>query len=370
MFRMFLLIVVFMPLLVINGTMATAQGHEDILNRMAEDTIRGHLIPHYEKLEKTTGQLKTALQTFCLAPDVKGLMTVRDGFRATVIAFGEIDHVHFGPITERYRRERFYYWPDRKGRGARAVRRLLHAKDPSALTAAMLARKSVAVQGLGALELVIFTKRADALLASDEQGRFNCGYALAIAENLQLISQSLVAGWTSNSGIAGLMTDPKPTAERYRSRKEVVQEIYQSITTGFKMLTDLNFAPVLGSSIAKAKPKRAAFRLSGYSLLYLKAQFDGLMVFVASSGFIKLLPNSQVDLLAHVKRVVDEINDLFDQLSPNGQPLSMADITKDPGRRVIFETIATKITHLNAGFARQFAVAADLPLGFNATDGD
>ena len=340
--------------------------NEEILAVMARQTIEQHIRPGYLQLQTQSARLHQKMQTLCDAPSSANLTQTQDQFSKTVLAFSFIEHIHFGPIVESYRRERFAYWPDRKGRGARAVRKILRLeKDQTVLTADSLAKKSVAVQGLTALELVLFQNQDK--LAS-ETNSFPCRYGQAIAQNLVTIADQVVSGWEPKADIVQQMLDPKPDNSRYRNRKEVVQEIYQAIILGFKTLHDVRLKPVLGKTIERPKPKRAAFWRSDLALDVMQSHFKGLKHLVYVSGFQNMLPAHSVDLQKHVAMIYKEINQGFQSFQQ--EKLSIADVVSHENQRGIYEKIAARITHLNAGFARNFAVAADLSLGFNALDGD
>ena len=98
----------------------------------------------------------TAEQALCAAPSQQALDAARQSFGETVDAWSAIEIIRFGPVTEENRLERMLFWPDRKGTGLKQVQAALAAKDATATDAGSLASKSVAMQGLGALEFVLF----------------------------------------------------------------------------------------------------------------------------------------------------------------------------------------------------------------------
>ncbi len=373
-------VLVFIALLCGFGREALALESGPVLNGMAAAIIEGHIRPGYARLFQASDQLKLKMKNYCAARAGAGqqagagklsqLEPLRQAFGTTVLAFAAIEHIHFGPMMEQYRRERLYYWPDRKGRGARAVRKLLAGQDRAALDQATFAKKSVAVQGLSALELLLHARGKEALLKTGDEGTFACAYGIAIVENIHRISAEMVGEWAVTGTISQYLMNPKPDHAHYRTSKEVVSTFYQAITSGFQMLHDLNLLPLPGTDSQHAKPKRAAFWRSGLAIAYIRAKFNGLMAFVRVSGFIDLLPKDGVDLRAHVNRVENEISQIFSGFKDAGKTRQIAAILTTPRSRADFEQLTKHVSHLNAGFARQFAVAADLPLGFNASDGD
>ena len=100
-------------------------------------------------------------------------------FRPTTDAWSYAEIIRFGPITEQNRLERMLFWPDRKGIGLKQVQATLAAKDATAADPAQLPAKSVAMQGLGALEFVLFGTGAEALATAGDP--YRCRYGAAIA---------------------------------------------------------------------------------------------------------------------------------------------------------------------------------------------
>ena len=73
-------------------------------------------------------------------------------FRNVVKAYAGIDFLRFGPMLEGGRRERLSFWPDPRGFVGRQLRLILLNKDEAVVQPGAIAKQSVAVQGLSALE--------------------------------------------------------------------------------------------------------------------------------------------------------------------------------------------------------------------------
>ena len=334
-----------------------------ILDDMAKQVIDLHIRPAYTKLHQDSLALQAKLNAFCKHPTATGLDGLKRQFSKTVFAFAAIEHIRFGPITRSYRLERFAYWPDRKGRGRRAVRLLIQKKDFASLKAETFQEKSVAVQGLTALEWLLFAKAEESsLLHSD----FACAYAVAIGDNLANISAAVVEGWQAGAPIVRQLLNPGPDQIAYKNRQEVLQELYQSMIVGFNNLHNLKITLVIGAEGQRARPKRAAFWRSHSAVPVINQQFNSLKHMVAVSGYLMLLPEVDVDLHAHVKDIYRDIETRLDALLKN----SIFEVVEDEKKRAQMQFVAARLQHLTAGFARNFAIAANLPLGFNATDGD
>lgn len=344
---------------------------EDILNQLAQRTIDNHVRPRYKLLNERVHDLSKQMTLLCSSPSAETLTDAKNDFRLTVKAFAGIEHIHFGPVIKKYRIERLAYWPDRKGRGRRAVAKLLRLKEASVLKASSLSQKSVAVQGLTALEYILYGKGAEQLEKSrfDDDG-FRCRYGRTIAENLSNITQNVADGWAPGAPIVTALLNPAPTNNLYRNRSEVIQEFFQSMTASLKLLHEGKMIALLGRDAEHAKSKKAPFWRSKMTVEYLRTNLDAIDDLVRKSGFWELLPLKPIDMKRYVDGIFKQMYGSFDGFEKDGTRLTISEIVSGDTQRLEFKKLIKTISHANAGLSRNFAIAADLPMGFNAADGD
>lgn len=343
---------------------------EAILTQLADRSIHGHIQPAYRQLQQETRQLKGGVKQLCSEPTAGQFAKVQTQFRRTVLAYAGIEHIHFGPVAEDYRFERLAYWPDRKGRGLRAVRRVLRSYDETVWKPDALSQKSVALQGLSALEFLLYGKGREVLGDGDSSNTFRCRYAYSITINIHRISEALVAGWQDEAPIVQALLNPAPDHALYRTRKEVVLEFYKMVTTGLQRIHDLKMSPLLGADAAHAKPRRAQFWRSGMTVDVLRQNLKSIEQFVVVSGFRDLLPKRPIDLPRYVDRLFKEKYRAIGDFSIADKQMAIDGIVRGKDSREAFKKLMKNVNHATVGFARNLAVAADLPMGFNAADGD
>src|SRR5690606_30767337 len=104
--------------------------------------------------------------------------------------------------------------------------------DPSALAA-----KSVAVQGLTALEFVLYGTGAEELTAA--KGSFRCRYGLAVAGNLDGMAGEIAAGWDDAGGFAATWTSPGPSTRLYRDDAEMLGALVDQLVYGIDLVRDV-----------------------------------------------------------------------------------------------------------------------------------
>ena len=170
--------------------------------------------------------------------------SARDSFKAETDAWSYAEIIRFGPVTEQNRLERMLFWPDRKGIGLKQVQAALAAKDATAADPAQLPAKSVAMQGLGALEFVLFGTGAEALAARV------IPIAARMARRSPPISRpwpaSVDAAWAKDGGFAGQWAQPGPGNPLYQSGTEAVTELLEVFVNGLELVRDVRLGGFLG----------------------------------------------------------------------------------------------------------------------------
>jgi predicted lipoprotein len=329
-----------------------------VIRRAAED----YIVPAYQELETETGELSAALAAFCDGRSERD--TVETAFAATLHAWAKVDFLRFGLMAQEGRYERFAFWPDVHGTGARQIRQFLASRDEKLLAPGALARQSAAVQGLPALESLLFSGEKS-LLATNAPDAFRCRLAGAVADNLKAIAAEVVTAWTGESGWAELIGSPGPANPVYRSHGEAMTEILRGILTGLEQDRDHRLLPALGKEPQDAKASRAPYNRSGQALEYLLVSAQSLQAFVEASGILGLLPRDE-RLIGDSIRF--EFGNLVRALENAGPDLESALRDTEGRGKLVYATIV--LGSLRDLFQNQFAPAAGVTAGFNSLDGD
>ncbi len=193
------------------------------------DAVDRVIIPGYEALAEAADAEAQRVDDLCWQADAERLAGAREGFGALVLAWSSVEMFRFGPVRDDNRYERLFFWPDPRGRGLQQVQGILADKDATATAVETLRDKSVAVQGLSALEFVLFGTGSDALAnAPDPDRSFRCRYGATIAGAIALTAREIVDHWSSETGFGDLIRQAGPDNPVYRSHGEVVQELIKS----------------------------------------------------------------------------------------------------------------------------------------------
>ncbi|MBI4922632.1 MAG: peptidase M75, Imelysin [Devosia nanyangense] len=335
---------------------------DDVVIRGA---IEGYIRPNFRIFADATEALKADVVGLCAAPSPAALTLAQDKFRSTVAAFSRIEFVRLGPLGLADRLERLLFWPDSKGIALKQVQAALAAKDATAAEAGALQKKSVAMQGLGALEYLLFgTGNED--LGSGE-GAYRCSYAAAITTLVDGLATTIATEWQDigPDGPAGHMLDPRPDAQDYRSRTEVLEKLAGTLINGTETIRDQRLKPVIGEGGGKPKPKSALFWRSGMTAPALAANFGGLRDFFVAAKYPEALgtTNSWV-----ASSVMFELDNAVRAATALVDPIDK--VVGDPVLFAAFKSLVTVTGSLDSLLGTNLATALGLSVGFSQLDGD
>lgn len=323
-----------------------------VMQRLVEDEI----IPAYRDFEAAAGTLETRVKGLCAAHRPEALQAARQAFSGAATAWARIEFVRFGPVMSQNRLERVLFWPDRKGTGLKQVQAALANEDPAAADAAALPAKSVAMQGLGAIEFLLFGTGAEELTTG---AAYRCGFAAAASANIRTVAAEIVAGWTTGGAAEEWIgqTDPEDVAAS-------LNELVATLVHGLEAIRDVRLRGFLDTAGEDDRPKGALFWRSGQTLPALAANVDGLLDVFVESGMEVLLPQDQASIADSMAFEFREARDMLSSGLPVGEALTDADIR---GRLIVADLV---LDSLIERIDTQFAPATGLAAGFSFADGD
>lgn len=348
---------------VLSSAMAPALATPDFETAVAT-VIERAIVPAHESFSDAATAQAMTMERLCAQPGAGSLVDARAAFETLVLAWSRIEMFRFGPARTENRFEKLFYWPDRKGRGLKQVQAILATEDETASTAKTLSQKSVAVQGLPALEFVLFGTGADALASGSS---FRCAYGLAIASVVADNAEALLAGWTEAGSFADDMRGAGGAESPYQSHQEVVQDLLRAASEQVQIVRDLKISASIGADPERAKPKRAPFWRSDLTLATMVANLNGVEVLL-SSGLVALLPEAEVRHASALDFELGQARKTLDGLKSTG-----SDWIALAGQTEGHQKLAYALIPLAGAIrviAESFPAALGLTLGFNSLDGD
>ena len=335
--------------------------HSAIARAALSEVIR----PGYAALAEEIAALDEKVGALCRAPSAASLEAGRNAFAATVAAWSKVEILRFGPIAEERRYERLFFWPDPKGLGDRQVRDALAKRDENVTKPDALSGKSVALQGLPALEYLLYGDGAETLAAPSGAGAFRCAFARAVATNSAGIAKSVAEDWREGSAYEKAFLNPGPEAPTYRAPKEVTLDLFKSFTAGIELVRDQKLGKPLGAAPEEARPKLAAFWRSGQSLANAAGNLEGVRALFAQGGFAQVVAEVEPGV---EKSVLFDLGHAIEVLNGIGKP--MAELVEDADLRGKIEALRVSLKSAGLTAADAISRGAGLAFGFNAMDGD
>ncbi|RWP09566.1 imelysin family protein [Mesorhizobium sp.] len=331
----------------------------DIIQRAIDGFVR----PAYAGLHEHAEALTGSMRELCVTPSQGELDAARAEFSATVYAWSSAEIIGFGPIKENNRLERMLFWPDRKSIGLKQVQAALSDKDPTATDPAQLAGKSVAMQGLGALEFVLYGDGADALAGKDDP--YRCAYGTAVAGNIEAMAGEVSATWNKPDGFAALWANPGPQNPLYRDGNEAVTELVGVFINELEMVRDVRLKGFFGGKPDADKPKQAIYWRSQNTTASLAGNLSGIDTLFQASKLGDALPADARWMAESIH--IQLVNGAATAKAVSG-PIDKA--LADPALRDKLDHFALITSSLSALIGTRLTAEFGLTAGFSSLDGD
>ena len=165
-----------------------SQANKAIINKFA--------VPTYETLLQTSEQLVKSSKDFCENIDEKHFDHLKKSFHLSMDTWQIAQILHSGPAMQEMRFYRLEMWPDRSNAASKHLRKLQKEANPESLKAEKFAKASTAIQGLSAMERIIFSEEVNLNdFKTEEKANFTCHLVETISQNIQTISHELLKAW-------------------------------------------------------------------------------------------------------------------------------------------------------------------------------
>ena len=293
---------------------------------------------HAQLLEESIGQ-------YCEA-SAYSIDEVKLQWHQTMLAWMALQGQERGPAEALQESWNIQFWPDKKNTTGLKMSQL--TRQDKTWTQAEIAQQSVTVQGLGALEWMLYDAQSP-LLSDKDKG---CRSAIAISQNLSLKSTNIADAWQVNPWVA---------LDESRWESEYVALLTNQLDYSMKKLS----RPL--ANIGKPRPYFAESWRSETSLVQLKANTQAMQSLYLADG-------QGLDNILRER----ELNDLADRVKsqfeytlaswPNESSLFSMLQSKEGYRNVLSQY--NKLERLKYLIHEEVAIELGIVIGFNATDGD
>lgn len=337
--------------------------------------VEEHVVPRYEQLAEAARGLEQHSRDFCAAPDQARLAALREQFHDTMDGWAGVQHLRFGPVELLNRYYRFQLWPDKHNTGTRQLARLLAEEDHEVLAPQRFARTSVAVQGLSALERLVFARgKGPEAFVQDGKANYRCQLVEAISHNLANMSAELAQEWRASppplaqlflqSGeLIGERMKDKSLAEK----RDVTAAFFSNLTTQVQSIIDQKLLRPMGEPGARAKPRYLESWRSERSLRNIVVNLEALES-LYDTGFAPLLEAKSAEHRALDKKIRQAFAKAHQAARQIAAPLYQA--LQSEEQPLAVEQLLQGMRQLQTLLTGPLPDALGIPLGFNALDGD
>ena len=335
--------------------------------RINATLVETHVLPRYALLLAATEAFAATAKDFCANDDRASRAHMRARFHDAMEAWMGVQHLRFGPVELFLRADRFYFWPQARGKTAPAVRALVAAGDESALLPPRIDRASTAVQGLLAAEVLLYS--AEFLGAGRGTSMIGCRLLKAVTLNMRGMAAGILAGWREGEPpFAQFLAEPGPQNPYFQDHRDATLSFFKSLHDSLQLIADVKLRPVVGNTIQAARPRLAESRLSGRSHRNIIDNLEALQALYRGEGgpglgdLVKTADPKLDRLLRKAFRLTIATARSIDR------PLEEAAVDLPFWSRT--EKLTIQVRALRQIVKDRLAPALALSAGFNALDGD
>lgn len=331
--------------------------------QVLSNILTGYIQPKYADLYSRSLDLQLASDNLCASPSIENLEHAQSSFLNFAHSWAQIEWFRVGPVMSKNRIERILFYPDRKSTGLKQVQRALAKQDQTVTSIEALPQKSVAVQGLGALEFNLFGTGFE-ILQTDE-GSFRCAFSLAVARNLTNISKTLSDAWADNGIATTYWLNPNDENPLFRTGNEALNVVLGTMVHGLEAIRDVRIGAFLKDEAKLDRPKSALMWRSENTTAMIANGLEGLLELFNATGFEKLLPDENNNLTDSIRF---EFNQALNTINALQKPI--AEILTSENERKQLEylklSVGFAMTRLDNDLSSQLGLSA----GFSFGDGD
>ena len=327
------------------------------------------LLPLHEKFLAESLNLAQSTSAFCAqrSRSSTDLAALRNRWVGAMNGWEGIQSIQFGPVIEDNQSWKVQFWPDRKNLIARKTEQFV--KGDEAITLPALQEASVVIQGLSAMEYLLYDKPAEKLLS--DEGQPYCDHLSSAATNLHQVADFLYQRWHPKGGnYLGTWQSPGPDNLAYPDKNAAIGALIETLVYGLERIKRDKLERPLGLLNAgqanpfllewwRSKQSREAILINLHSLQLLYSAGDG-------AGLEELLRHRDKEELSQ------KVTALFDRAISATASIegSLSENHREAANRSAINTLHQTLGELLAAFKREIPATLGITLGFNANDGD
>jgi len=222
----------------------SAVGHTDEISlehKLLQSVTNSFIKPAHQVLAKSTEMLEQNSRQFCQNINQLNYSSVQQSWFSAMNAWSAIAPINFGPIDDSNATWRFQFWPDQINLVHRKFKSRIQGRN-QAILAKDLAQASVAIQGLSALEYLLFDEAGT--LAAYQSKPHLCTILIATSENLHANAAVLTASWVNDYPQRWFNLATQSSKSDYLKRQ--VETVFSGLVMALGNITNQKLGKALG----------------------------------------------------------------------------------------------------------------------------
>jgi uncharacterized protein len=277
------------------------QSYSALLTRANELIKQNH-----QAFSHAAHSLEKSINEMCVHPSEATFADSQRQWREAMDRWMAISVLQFGPLQADDRRLRIQAWPIRKNLLKKQIRGLL--KQPGPVTEQVIHEGSVALQGLPALEFLLYQPGASEMIIAGQA----CTALIPIAAHLRLIANQLKADWLGEYGRKFSRPDNDPDVV-----KGFLDEFLNGLVTALQQIKRRKLSEPLGLSGNGANVIELESYTSQTSLNNIRYNLLAIIAYLRGSAIHSFTADKQTP---GVGQVVDGfgVDDFLEENNPEG----------------------------------------------------
>lgn len=324
---------------------------------MALRAVDAVAVPAYARFGERAAALAKDAEAFCARPPGDDPAPLRARFHESMDAWQSVQVVGYGPVEEFNRGQRIHFWPDKKNSGDRQMRQLIKEGKAESLEGGRIAFASVAIQGLPALETLLFAEQG----LSGPDGAFRCRLVTAIGINLAHMGEAIVKAWDGPEGYRAKIDQAGGPASPYVDHRQAASQAFNAIHAHLEAVSEVKLAYPLGASADMARKQKAESWRSERSLRNIRLNLAAVRAMAQAALVPELTPDTAAQLMAAI--------DAAEASAAQVPGTLEAAIETEAGWKALGE-LKVKVKAIARVLEAKAGAELGLQVGFNALDGD
>jgi len=330
--------------------------------------VKQMIEPNYQHLMYSASALQQEISNLCFKNDhqqATSIAKVKERYISLRIDWAKAQLIQFGPINYLERKERFDFWPDKHRVGERQLRRLLSEPETQPQNLDELQKKSVALQGVSAIERLIFSQKDNGF---DEA---QCKLAMLISSNLSEIATEVFEQWSKEPILfSNDLINTQSGVTFFQSETDVATALFNAMMTQLNIVKALkieNALPKKGKKVGNRRNLESWRTQTSFTLMVTNLETVQQFYTIGFSHMLQQLSAEiDVELQQQFSLIIENAKDLEHQVRQSNLDKMM----KNEAFLKSLNDLRDAIQVVEKTMTSQVLPILGLNLKFNSLDGD